>query len=102
MADTLGGLIDKLNTVDFKMWHNQELFYSIRKMSYDEFKIAYLLDENKSVELYETFKKVIDINLQRNQLIDEIDEKIIQIIKDALSGKDIDDGKNIQRKHKSY
>ncbi len=29
MADTLGGLIDKLFTIDSKMWNNQELLYEI-------------------------------------------------------------------------
>ena len=30
MADTLGSLIDKMITVDLKMWNNQELLYKIR------------------------------------------------------------------------
>ena len=29
MADTLGTIIDKLTTVDLKMWNNQELLYEI-------------------------------------------------------------------------
>ena len=32
MADTVGGLIDKLITIDMKMWTNQEFLYKIRKI----------------------------------------------------------------------
>jgi hypothetical protein len=46
MADTLGNIIDKLFTVDMKMWDNQEVLYEIRKMSFDEFKLKYFHDEN--------------------------------------------------------
>ena len=38
MADTLGNVIDKLVTVDMKMWDNQELLYEIRRMTFDEYK----------------------------------------------------------------
>ena len=34
MADTLGNVIDKLVTVDMKMWDNQELLYEIRRMDF--------------------------------------------------------------------
>ena len=36
--DTLGGIIDKLFTVDMKMWNNQEILYKIRRMTFDEYK----------------------------------------------------------------
>jgi len=45
MADTFGGLIDKLITADLKMWNNQEHFYEIRKMTFDEYKEKYFKDE---------------------------------------------------------
>ena len=45
MADTLGNVIDKLVTVDMKMWDNQELLYDIRRMSFDEYKEKYFKDE---------------------------------------------------------
>jgi hypothetical protein len=102
MADTFGGLVDKLTTVDLKMWNNQEIFYAIRKMSFDEFKNKYFKSEEGVKELWKTFQKAIDLNIQRNQLIDELDEKLIDIIKRAVAGEEIDDGKNIQRKHKTY
>ena len=38
MADTLGNVIDKLVTVDMKMWDNQELLYEIRRMSFEDYK----------------------------------------------------------------
>ena len=40
--------------------------------------------------------------MQRNQLIDEIDEKIIKMFNELKSGKDLDAGKFLQRKHKTY
>ena len=102
MADTLGGLIDKLFTVDMKMWVNQELLYEVRKIkSIEEFKKKYRTDEGMDV-LWTTLKKACDLNVQRNQLIDEVDKKIIEIVKAALSGDDLDAGKFIQRKHKTY
>lgn len=102
MADTLGSLIDKLTTVDLKMWNNQELLYEIRRMSFDEYKEKYFQDEEGAQKLWETLKRACDLNVQRNQLIDEVDEKVIEIIKEATSGNDLDSGKFIQRKHKTY
>ena len=40
MADTLGGVIDKLCTVDLKMGH-QKILNEINDMSFDEFKSKY-------------------------------------------------------------
>jgi hypothetical protein len=102
MADTLGGLIDKLNTSDFKLWNSQEILYEIRHMSFEEFKIKYFETQDGAVILWDILKKVCDLNIQRNQLIDEIDSKVIEMIKEALSGDDLDDGKHIQRKYKTY
>jgi hypothetical protein len=102
MADTLGGLIDKLMTVDMKMWNNQELLYEIRRMSFDEYKIKYFNDESGAEKLWISLKKACDLNVQRNQLIDEIDEKVINLVKQSGSGEELDDGKNIQRKFKTY
>ena len=102
MADTLGSLIDKLQTVDLKMWNNQELLYTIRKMDFEEYKKTYFEDELGAKELWKQLKKATDLNVQRNVLIDEIDEKIIDMINSKIEGHDLDDGKNIQRKHKTY
>jgi len=102
MADTLGSLIDKLFTVDTKMWNNQEELYKIRKMSFEEYKEAYFANEEGAMRLWECLKQACDLNVQRNDLIDCVDEKIVEIVGDAVSGVDLDDGKHIQRKHKSY
>ncbi len=71
-------------------------------MSFEEYKNKYFNKEKGAEILWETLKKVCDLNIQRNQLIDEIDEKIIELVRDAINGKDLDSGKHIQRKHKTY
>lgn len=102
MADTLGNLIDKLVTVDMKMWNNQELLYEIRRMTFEEYKTKYFLDESGAENLWVILKKVCDLNVQRNQLINEVDSKIIEIVNSKISGEDLDNGKYIQRAHKTY
>ena len=102
MADTLGGLIDKLITIDMKMWNNQEFLYEARRMDFEEFQKRYTSSKEGVKTLYESIKKCCDLNVQRNQLIDEVDEKIVEIVKASLSGEGLDNGKFIQRKHKTY
>lgn len=102
MADTLGNIIDKLVTVDMKMWDNQELLYEIRRMTFEEYKQKYFESENGAHLLWSILKKATDLNVQRNQLINEVDEKLIQIIKSGLSGQDLDNGIFLQRSHKTY
>jgi hypothetical protein len=102
MADTLGTLVDKLTTVDLKMWNNQELLYEIRRMSFEEYKAKYFNSEEGANLLWESLKKACDLNVQRNQLINEIDEKIIEIVNARLGGEDLDNGKFLQRAHKTY
>ena len=93
--DTLGGLIDKLITVDMKMWYAQENFYKIRDMNFEQFLELYYNEGGMEV-LWKQFQKGIDLNLQRNVIIDEIDEMVLK-----LTGAE-DDGKTVQRKHKTY
>ena len=102
MSDTLGTLVDKLTTVDLKMWNNQEILYEIRRMSFNDYKTKYFLNEEGANLLWLTLGKACDLNVQRNQLINEIDEKIIEIINTKLSGEDLDNGKFLQRAHKTY
>jgi hypothetical protein len=102
MSDTLGSIIDKLITADLKMWNNQELLYEIRRMTFDEFKEKYWATEDGAERLWKYLKKACDLNLQRNALIDEIDEAVVEVVKAAQSGEDLDNGKFIQRKHKTY
>lgn len=68
--ETPGSLIDKLITVDLKMWNNQEALYEIRRMTYNEFYQKY----NGNEELYNILKKACDLNVQRNALIYELDK----------------------------
>lgn len=102
MADTLGNVIDKLVTVDMKMWDNQELLYEIRRMTFDEYKERYFLNESGAENLWLILKKACDLNVQRNQLINEVDMKIIELINAKISGEDLDNGKFLQRSHKTY
>jgi len=102
MSDTLGSIIDKLITIDMKMWNNQEFLYEVRRSSFEEFKEKYTSTEEKQQALFDSIKKCCDLNVQRNQLIDEVDERIIELVKSTVSGEDLDSGKYIQKKHKTY
>ena len=102
MADTLGGLIDKLVTVDLKMWNNQEFLYEVRRMSFEDFEKKFTSTRDARLGLFESVKKCCDLNMQRSQLIDEVDKKIVEIVNAGLEGENLDDGKFIQRKHKTY
>lgn len=102
MADTLGSLIDKLTTVDLKMWNNQELIYEIRRMSFEEYKEKYFLNEEGAKLLWDRLGKACDLNIQRNQLINEVDTKVIEMIESSINGEKLDNGKFLQRAHKTY
>ena len=100
--DTLGGLVDKLITVDMKMQNNQELLYEIRRMTFDEYKQKYFADENGAHLLWDMLKKACDLNVQRNNLINEVDAKIIEMIAHYIKGGELDNGAFLQRNHKTY
>jgi hypothetical protein len=102
MADTLGNVVDKLVTVDMKMWDNQELLYEIRRMTFEEYKEKYFNSEEGANLLWSVLKKACDLNVQRNQLINEVDEKIIEIINAKINGENLDNGKFLQRAYKTY
>jgi hypothetical protein len=102
MSDTLGGIIDKLLTADLKMWNNQELLYEIRRMTFEEYKAKYFNDENGAEILWKTLAKACDLNVQRNQLINEIDMKIIEMFNALKNGEELDNGAFLQRSHKTY
>jgi hypothetical protein len=97
MADTLGSLVDKLCTVDLKMWNNQEILYEIRRVSFEEFQEKYLSTEEMQRAFYETIKKCCDLNYQRNSLIDEIDQTFVKALKGETQHDDL-----VQLKHKTY
>lgn len=102
MADTFGTLVDKLTTVDLKMWNNQEEIYKIRKMTFEEYKERYFTNEKGAEELWRFLAKACDLNLQRNQLIYELDQKLVEMIEKAVAGKIISTPDNIQNPHKTY
>ncbi len=101
MADTIGSLIDKLATVNQKMFLAQEDLYRVRKMTFEQFKAEFSTDEGMN-KLYEAFKKGMDLNLQRQAMILEVDKKIVEIIGSALSGQSLDNGAFVQDQHKTY
>jgi len=98
MSDTMGSLIDKLITIDMKMWNNQEFLYEVRRISFDEFKENFVSTEKQKLDLFNSIKKCCDLNFQRNQIIDEIDERVTEII-EAKNSENI---KFQQKKHKTY
>lgn len=59
MADTIGSLMDKLSIINLKLWFTLEKFSS---------------DDKEAV--FHAVKKHNILNVQRNELIREIDEKI--------------------------
>jgi len=100
--DTYGSLIDKLITVDMKMWTNQEFLYEVRRMSFSEFENKFTKTTESRESLFDSIKKCCDLNVQRSQLIDEVDEKLVEMFNSLKGGEYIDSEKHIQRKHKTY
>lgn len=93
--DTIGSMIDKLATINQKMFLNQELLYEVRRMTCEQFVERYSTPEGLEA-LWETLKRCCDLNVQRAALIQEIDERLA-----AMTGAS-DNGKNVQRGHKTY
>jgi hypothetical protein len=60
------------------MWHNQELMYAIRKMTPEEFEIKYGKDLKG---LHHVIERACTLNVQRAQLMDEIDAMVVQAIR---------------------
>lgn len=75
--DTLGTLVDKLITVDLKMWHNQEALYKIRRMSSSEFVSEY---GSHLDDLHGIIKRCCDLNVQRSRLMDAIDRHFADVV----------------------
>lgn len=100
MADTVGSLIDKLTTIDLKLWNSQEILYELRRMTFDEYKQKYFQSEEGAKEMWEILKKTTDLNYQRSQLVHEIDEKIIEMINAGLKGEKMNNYS--QNPHKTY
>lgn len=101
MSDTLGSLIDKLATINQKMFMVQEQLYAIRRMNFEEFKIEYCNDDIGMKKLFDAFKKSCDLNVQRQQIILEVDKKIVEMIETSKK-ENLDNGSFIQDQHKTY
>mgnify|MGYP001602773655 FL=1 len=97
---TLGFLVDQLSIVNLKMWNAQELLYKVRRMSYKEFLAFYSKEENLK-ELYETFKKACDLNIQRNNVIEDIDGVLLELV-EAIQTKSVDLSKLTLKQYKTY
>ena len=102
MADSIGSLIDKLATVNQKMFMAQEDIYVIRKMTFEEFKESYGGTDEGLMKLYSCFKKACDLNVQRQQIILEVAKKIVEIIQASVKNEDLNNGVFIQDQHKTY
>lgn len=90
--DTLGTLIDKLVTVDMKMWHNQEALYAIRRMTEEEFLARY---GNALDELHGVIRRCCDLNVQRASLMDAIDQHLAAIVHGTREA-------DVRLQHKTY
>lgn len=80
MADTIGSLVDKLATVNNKMFFNQEFLYEIKRMTVEDFIRKYFDSYDSAKTLYEKLHKVVDLNLQRQALILEHDKMLVNMI----------------------
>lgn len=92
--DTLGSLVDKLVTVDLKMWHNQERLYEIRRMNVEEFRQTW---GDRFEALHEVLKRCCDLNVQRASLMDEIDQLLLAAVSGKRSKEDL-----VRPQHKTY
>lgn len=71
------------------MWHNQERLYEIRRMDLDEFIQRY---DGKLKELHAIIKRCCDLNVQRAELMDEIDKFMA-----SVTGRSV-----VREQHKTY
>jgi hypothetical protein len=90
--DTLGSLIDKLVTVDMKMWHNQEQLYAIRRMTTEQFADRY---GDSLAELHGVIQRCCDLNVQRANLMDAIDTYLAAVVSGEREAQ-------VRPQHKTY
>lgn len=100
--DTVGSLVDKLATVNQKLFLSQEVLFEIRRMDYAAFKAKYLSDDEGGRALFDRLHKTVDLNLQRVALIQEVDEKVVAVAVAAARGEELHDGRMVQPQHKTF
>lgn len=93
--DTLGNLVDKLAIVTVRMWHAQDDLYRYRRMSTEEWQAEFAGDPDR---VRHTLVRACELNLQRNQLMDEIDKLHLE----SLSMDEEEKQKLSAPKHKQY
>ena len=101
MADTVAQTIDKLLTADLKMWHNQEILYAIRRMTFEEFHTRYAGPDGMPA-LYDCLKKCCDLNVQRSSLMHALDQRLIELVVAVLNDRDLVAEGFLQEAHKTY
>ena len=71
-------------------------------MTFEDYKEKYFSNEEGAQMLWEKLGKACDLNVQRNQIINEVDSKIIEMFEALKNGEELDNGKFLQRSHKTY
>lgn len=74
-TDTLSDLIYKLSCTTNQMWYSQDILYKIRFMDAPTFMKEY---GSNAVELHKILKRACDLNVQRANLMDAIDLKLLE------------------------
>ena len=74
--DTIGSAIDKLITVDLKMWNNQELLYEIRRMTFEEYKAKYFDSEDGAQNLWLCLKNVVILMFKEINLLMKLTKRL--------------------------
>lgn len=80
----LGQLIDRLVLVSTAMWKTQEKLYEIRRMTYAEFRKRYIAYPSSTRGLWEILQTACMLNVERNKVIDQIDEEMVKIVQGAV------------------
>jgi len=80
---TIASLVNELALVSHTMWINQETLYAIRKMGFKDFKRTYMSSNDKAKDLWSIIQRACSLNIERNRLIDEIDELMISMIENG-------------------
>lgn len=102
---TFSEAVDKLCTVNNKLFICQDELYKIRRMTEEEFLEEYS-SIHKMKELYTVFKKACDLNVNRNVHMFDLDKILLEMVDDRVAvvlGKKEDmPGKHAQDSVKMY